>query len=180
MERRILFVCEEQNFLVSAIIKALEDARFDVKTTEPDMVGISLIANLPDIFIVYLEGDLNNFNGTLKYLKKLVTEDGKDRVLYLIGNPLEISTAYEVVPKNLVSAAFSRPVNVKDIILKLNQLLTEDASGIPGMKRILVVDDDGIMLRTMKTWLSKKLNYLNYFHNHKHQHILNHIYRQHI
>lgn len=156
MERRILFVCEDQSFLVNAIIKALEEARFNVKTAEPDMVEISLIANIPDIYIVYLEGDLNNFNGTLKYLKKLLTEEGKDRVLYLIGNPLEIDAAYEVMPKALVSQAFSRPVNVKDIIMKLNQLLTDDASGFPGMKRILVVDDDSIMLRTMKTWLSKK------------------------
>ena len=156
MERRILFVCENQNFLVNAIIKSLEDSRYAVQTAEPDMVEISLISNIPDIYIVYLEGDLNKFNGTLKYLKKLVTEDGKDRVIYFIGNPLEIEAAYEVFPKALVSASFSRPVNVKDILAKLNQLMTEEANGYSGTKRILVVDDDGIMLRTMKTWLSKK------------------------
>ena len=156
MDRRILFVCEQQSFLVNAIIKSLEDSRFRVQTAEPDMVEISLISNIPDIYIVYLEGDLNKFNGTLKYLKKLVTEDGKDRVIYFIGNPLEIEAAYEVFPKALVSASFSRPVNVKDILAKLNQLMTEEANGYSGQKRILVVDDDGIMLRTMKTWLSKK------------------------
>ena len=156
MDRRILFVCEQQNFLVNAIIKALEDSRFEIKITEPDIVGISLINNIPDIYIVYLEGDLNKFNGTLKYLKKLVTEDGKDRVIYLIGNPMEINTAYEVFPKALVSASFSRPVNIQDVLSKLNLLMTEEGNGYSGKKRILVVDDDGIMLRTMKTWLSEK------------------------
>ena len=79
MERRILFVSETQNFLVTAMIKALKDARFDVSTAEPDMVEISLIENIPDIYVVYLEGDLNKFNGTLKSIKRLVTEEGKDQ-----------------------------------------------------------------------------------------------------
>ena len=150
MERSILFVSETQNFLVSAMIKALKEARFEVSTAEPDMVEISLIQNIPDIYLVYLEGDLNKFNGTLKYLKKLVTEEGRDRVLYLIGNPMEIEAAYDVYPKSLVSAAFSRPVNIQDVIQKLNMLITSEAGGVPGRKKVLVVDDDGVMLRTMK------------------------------
>lgn len=155
MDRRILFVTETQSFLVSAMVKNLEDAHYEVVLTLPDMVGIQNINNLPDIFMVYLEGDLNNFNGTLKYLKKLVIEEGKDRVLYLIGSTLEISAAYEVIPKSVVSAAFTRPVNMKDVIGKLNILITEEEN-YSGKKRILVVDDDGIMLRSMKNWLSEK------------------------
>ena len=151
MERSILFVSETQNFLVSAMIKALKEARFEVSTAEPDMVEISLIQNIPDIYLVYLEGDLNKFNGTLKYLKKLVTEEGRDRVLYLIGNPMEIEAAYDVYPKSLVSAAFSRPVNIQDVIQKLNMLITSEAGGVPGRKKVLVVDDDGVMLQFLSS-----------------------------
>lgn len=154
MDKRILFISEKKdNFLVSAMIKNIEAADYKVITAEPDMVEISLIQNIPDIYILYLEGDLNSFNGTLVALKKLLTEEGKDRVLYLIGTPMEISTAYEVIPKTLVGAAFTRPVNVKDVITKLNTLHTD---GAENKKRILVVDDDGVLLRTMKNWLSKK------------------------
>ena len=156
MERRILFISEVQNFLVTAMIKSLKESRFEVITAEPDMVEISLIQNIPDIYIVYLEGDLNKFNGTLKSIKRLITEEGKDRVLYLIGTPMEISAAYEVIPKSLVSSSFSRPVNMKDVINKLNILITNEEGATPGLKRILVVDDDSVMLRTMKTWLSKR------------------------
>ncbi len=155
MDKRILFVSENHNFLVSAMEKSLVDSHFEVIPAQPDLVEIQLRANLPDIYIVYLEGDLNNFNGTLKYLKKLVTEDGKDRVLYLIGNPMEINAAYEIVPKSVVSASFSRPVNMKDVINKLNTLILDDFES-QGKKRILVVDDDGILLRSMKNRLSPK------------------------
>ncbi len=155
MERRLLFVSEVQNFLVNAMQKNLQNAGFEVVASHPDIVEIQLIQNLPDIFIVYLEGDLNGFNGTLKYLKKLVTEEGKDRVLYLIGSQAEITSAYEVIPKSVVSMAFNRPVNVKDIIARLNILIVDDEK-FGGRKRILVVDDDSIILRSMNNWLSKK------------------------
>lgn len=156
MDKRILFISEKSdNFLVGAMIKNIRAAGYEVFTAQPDMVEISLIQNIPDIYILYLEGDLNSFNGTLVYLKKLLTEEGKDRVLYLIGSQLEIATAYEIVPKPLVSAAFSRPVNIKDVVNKLNTLHTESGEETH-KKRVLVVDDDSVILRTMKTWLSQK------------------------
>lgn len=155
MRKRILFVASEQSFLVNAMVKNLQNAGYAVTQTQPDIVEISLIEDMPDIFVVYLEGDLNAFNGTLKYLKKLKGEDGVDRVLYLIGSPAEIDAAYEVVSKSFVSAAFIRPVNMADVIAKLDVLITEE-SEYRGKKRILVVDDDSTMLRTMNNWFSKK------------------------
>lgn len=155
MNRRILFVSEEKNFIVSSMIKALTDAQFEVVSAQPDIVEIQLIERLPDIYIVSLDGDISTFDGTLKYLKKLVTEEGKERILYLIGTPLELKTANEIIPKSVVSASFSRPVNMKDIIVRLNQLITDEDSNF-GRKRILVVDDDGMLLRTMNNWLRDK------------------------
>lgn len=155
MEKRILFISEQHNFLVMAMIKNLEAANFEVVTSQPDIVEIQLKNKLPDIFIVYLEGDLNSFNGTLKYLKKLLTEEGKDRVLYLIGTQIEVSAAYEVIPRTMVSASFMRPVNMTDVLTKLNTLMLDDFES-DGRKKILVVDDDGVMLRSMQNWLSKR------------------------
>lgn len=155
MNRRILFVSEEKNFIVSSMIKALTDAQFEVVSAQPDIVEIQLIERLPDIYIVSLDGDISTFDGTLKYLKKLVTEEGKERILYLIGTPLELKTANEIIPKSVVSASFTRPVNMKDIIVRLNQLITDEDSNF-GRKRILVVDDDGMLLRTMNNWLRDK------------------------
>ena len=155
MDKRILFVSEQHSFLVTAMTKSLTDSMFDVTMVQPDIVSIQLVPRLPDIFIVYLEGNTPAFDGTLKYLKKLLTEEGKDRVLYLIGSQLEITQAFDLIPRTLVSASFTRPVNMKDVINKLNTVITNDR-GYYRKKSILVVDDDGMMLRTMKNWLSKK------------------------
>lgn len=155
MTNRILFVSSEQNFLVKTLIKNLETEGYLIKTVQPDIVEIQLLEDLPDIFMVYLEGDINAFNGTLKYLKKFLTDDNADRLLYLVGTETEISVALEVVPHALVSACFTRPVNIKDIILKLNTLQLHEGETLRH-KKILVVDDDAVMLRTMNNWLARK------------------------
>ncbi len=154
MEKDILFVSEENGFLVKAMIKSLTEAGYNVITSQPDIVEIDLIKKLPDIYIVYLEGDIKSFEGTLKYLKKKKTEEDKDRLLFLIGNPLEINTAFEVVPKTMVTASFIRPVNMQDVISKLAFFFNEEEL-TGGRKRILVVDDDSVMLRAMNNWFSK-------------------------
>lgn len=155
MRKDILFIRETPSFLVNAMIKTLNDAGYHIVAAQPDIVEIELIKDLPDIYIVYLEGDIDSFNGTLRYLKKKMAEEGKDHFLFLIGNPLEINTALEVIPKTMVTDSFVRPVNMQDVLTKLSFLLNEGES-TGGRKRILVVDDDSVMLRTMNNWFSKQ------------------------
>jgi len=154
VERRILFISESKSFLVSAMTKSLTDAKFDVVLVSPSIEEIEQVSPLPDIFIVYLEGDISAFENTLDYIKSLLTEVGSERVLYLIGNQNEIDLAYETLPRALVSFAFNRPVNMKDVINKVNVAIENEFVSTPGVKKILVVDDDGVMLRTMKMWLA--------------------------
>ncbi|MCR4734863.1 MAG: response regulator [Treponema sp.] len=155
MRKDILFVREAPTFLVNAMTKTLKDAGYNIVASQPDIVEIDLIKNLPDIYIIYLEGDIDSFNGTIKYLKKKMIEEDKDHFLFLIGNPLEINTALEVIPKTLVTETFIRPVNMQEVLTKLAFLVNEgEATG--GRKRILVVDDDSVILRTMNNWFSSK------------------------
>ena len=133
--------------------KSLASAHFEVVSAQPDLVELQLMHNIPDIFIVYLEGSVDGFLGSLKYLKKLY-EDNTSRLLYLIGNPAEIGSALSVIPNSIIAATFERPVAINDILMHISAAL--DLSAITGgRKRILVVDDDPIYLRSIKMWLSK-------------------------
>ncbi|MCR5723669.1 MAG: response regulator [Treponema sp.] len=153
MDRRILFICESHNFLAKAMEKSLAAAHFEVVSAQPDLVELQLMHNIPDIFIVYLEGAVDEFTGSLKYLKKLI-EDKTSRLLYLIGNPAEIGAALSIIPNSIVAATFERPVAINDILMHISAAL--DLSAITGgRKRVLVVDDDPIYLRSIKMWLSK-------------------------
>lgn len=151
MDKQILFISTDQSFLVKTMVKGLDDAGFETVLTQPDIIEIQLLEKTPSIFIVYLEGDMNAFNGTLKYLAKLISENDNKHLLYLIGNQIEIDVAKEVLPHSFITDTFTRPVNMKDVIGRINDRLVNGAS----RKRILVVDDDSVMLRTMKNWLSQ-------------------------
>lgn len=156
MKKRVLLVCvNNQNFLVSAMSKKIQEAGYEVITSRPDVTEISTKIDCPDIFLVYLEGDLEGFSHVLTYLKDLMSNEDKDRVVYIIGTQLELNAAYDVLPKTLVTASFLRPFNVTDIINKLNIVVNEEDGKI-NKKKILVVDDDPMLLRTMNMWLSNK------------------------
>lgn len=151
MDKRVLFVSEKQTFLIKTMVKSLNEAGYEVVIAEPDVVEIDLIKNLPDIYLVYLEGDAKLFSDTLKYLKGKIAEGETSRLLYLIGNENEIGTALESVSRTFIATSFVRPVNMKEIINALDDVVLH---GFSRKKRILVVDDDPLLLRTMKNWLS--------------------------
>jgi len=133
----------------------LNDAGFPTVSAPPNTFEINRMSNLPDIYLVYLEGDVSVYSGTLKYLKKKMLQGGANRMLFLIGNPKEIEAAYEEVPKSMVTSTFIRPVNMKEVIAALNHYLKNgDENGM--RKHVLVVDDDSVMLRAMQNWLSSK------------------------
>ena len=155
MKRDILFVRKESNFLLNTMKKSIVDAGFHVVTSIPSTIEFDRLPDLPDIYLVYLEDDLSVFNGTLKYIKKKLEQDRTKRMLFLIGNPEEIEAAYELVPYNVVTASFTRPVNIQEVIVTLNYFFNEgDKYG--GHKHVLVVDDDSVMLRAMYNWFSPK------------------------
>lgn len=153
MTNRILFVCNKQNFLVKTVLQGLSDASFHVTKTDPDIVEIQLLPELPDIFIVHLDDDVHSFKGTLSYLRGKLTEEDADRVLYLIGTDKELAEAHRLIPRALVSAEFTRPLNVSEIIKKLSTLQLQGGPHAR-RKRILVVDDDPVTLRFMQDSLS--------------------------
>ncbi len=170
MERRIMFIGEtEESFLVIAMEKTLSDAGFEVVFCRPSVHDIASVDNPPDIMIVYIEGDEMRFNMMYPFLQKLLTEEGKNRYLYLIGNQVEIQAAYKIIPHMLVSGAFKRPVNSSDLIAQLNIICSDHAYDSvdgamnnidekPNKKSILLVDDDSVLLRSMQTWLSISYN----------------------
>ncbi|MBQ4237310.1 MAG: response regulator [Treponema sp.] len=174
MEKKVLFICESaESFLVSTMIKNIKAAGYEVIYSSPNLRKITKISELPNLIVVYLDGDDTKYQETLEYLAKIKNSGANlSTHVFLIGNPIEIETAYRIIPKSYVSGVFERPVNTSDLVTKLGisvsgYSLSEDITGVePGFKggevqdrkRVLIVDDDTTFLRSMRTEMAKKFN----------------------
>lgn len=152
MRKRILLIGDGKSFMVSSIAKELKDERFEVIQASPNVTEIERIENKPSVYLIYID-DLDEMQELFVYLKDKAVEN--DVSVSIIGSPDEIEKARSKVAEESIAAVFERPVNVKELGQKMKQVVENEDLRLQ-KKKILVVDDDGTMLRAIKSWLSEK------------------------
>ena len=154
MEKTLLFIGKEPGFLAKAMIKSLEEHGYTVRVVSSDPSCLAGQEDaFPPVFLVYMEGDIQGFESTLKYLQGVIAQNRAERSLFIIGSKVELDFVHEIIPAAFIDRMFTRPVDPKDIIVDLDKVFE---SGKSLGQRILVVDDDPLVLRTIKAWLSQK------------------------
>ena len=160
MDRKVVLVSAQKSFMVNAMTKNLNGESYEVVYQAPRVKDIMKDERWtgeghPNLMLLYIDNDVEEMSEFLVWLKDRVTEDEGDWHVFMVGNELEIREAEKFFPEKYVSGIFVRPLNVKELVEKFNALLEEDVTK-ERKKHILVVDDDGTMLRTLKLWLSDK------------------------
>jgi CheY-like chemotaxis protein len=158
MDNKILLIASKQSFMVNAITKSLVGAGYDVTYKAPVMPkGQSFSKDeLPRIILFYLEEDVDEMSKALVLFKDIATEDDGETKLFLIGNTEEIESAGKILTDDVLTDTFLRPLNVKQLADRLTELSEMESAEANRKRNILVVDDDGTMLRTLKLWLSDR------------------------
>ncbi|MCR4674954.1 MAG: response regulator [Lachnospiraceae bacterium] len=155
MDKRVLLLCSAETFMVNAMRKNLEEEHYAVDVMVANVNELSKMQNRPQIVLVYMDKDVDKMKDVLVYLKDLVEDDSEINLVYFVGNPDDLEVSKKVFPDQLAAGSFLRPLNVKILVEKLNNVV-ESNEFEKEKKHILVVDDDGTMLRTLKLWLSDK------------------------
>lgn len=145
----ILLVSENTNFIVSSLIRLVEDEKHTVFQTGHSPIEMGKVADKVQLILLCAEGA--GMDG-LVYLKDKVIEDNLP--IFVIGDAEHMEAVEEIIPRQFIKKKFLRPVNVKDIAGVIDRFLKEDTSHLK--KKILVVDDSGAMLRSVKGWLEEK------------------------
>ncbi len=152
MQEKVLLIGDNKSFMVNAITKDLTEIFYDVTLVAPAVSFLKGLSFRPDIYLVYLD-NVNDFSEVLFYLDTQVLSS--DIKVCLIGEKMQIEKAYLSIPEERVEATFLRPVNIKQLGEKMNYLI--EHGNISGeARRILVVDDDGMMLKAIKSWLESR------------------------
>jgi len=152
---KILFIAEAQSFMVNAIMKNLKEANFEVEFVKPKVNDIDAVQKDSLIILMYLGDYVDNISETLVYIKDITVEGEKK--LFLVGAEAEVKTVKQTIPEQLITGVLARPLNVKELVDLMNDAVS-DLEMREAKKHLLVVDDDPIMLRTIKEWLSAKYN----------------------
>lgn len=152
MEKRVLLVGGGKSFMVTSIAKELRDQGFEVIQSSHNVTEIERIENKPNVYLIYVD-DLDEMMDFFVYLRDRVVES--DISVSIIGSHDEIEKIYNATHKEKIAAVFERPVNVKELARQMLKVVESEEIRLQ-KKRILVVDDDGTMLRTIKSWLSEK------------------------
>lgn len=152
MNKRILLIGSSKSFMVTSIAKELKQEGFEVIQVGPDVTMIERIEDKPSVYLIYID-DLEEMMEMLVYLRDKVVEE--DISISIIGSPEDIDKIIAKGYKDRMAAVFERPVNVKELGQKMLQVVQNEDVRLQ-KKKILVVDDDGTMLRTIKEWLSDK------------------------
>lgn len=135
----VLFIKGAQGFVPQAIIKNLKDAGINVVETGTDSAEIEEKKDEADVILYYL-GNIKSVTDRVMGTLSGISGEGL-KTLCVIGDESGLNDAKTSPGKDIITAAYKRPVEVK--------LLTDDISAyinkhkeLSRTKKILIVDDD--------------------------------------
>ncbi|MCR4782795.1 MAG: response regulator [Lachnospiraceae bacterium] len=153
VEKKIILVGDEKRFMVNSVIKGLEKEGFIVNVISPSVRELNEVSDDINVYVLFL-GE-TEANEALTFLNDKISEKGI--LVYALGTSEELKKLYTHINEQKFEKTFERPFNVKDIASSL-ELGIYTSIEQTEKKKILVIDDDGVMLRTIKEWLKDKYN----------------------
>ena len=153
MDKKVLLIGEEKSFMFNAILNGLKRDGITVDAAEPNVKSLSAIEQPPMVWVLYVDGNMDALAETLVYIKDILVE--KEYYFYIIGSVEEIEALKKNIPEKLITQSFERPLNVKELSSSLEKTIAAGAEA-EQKKKILIIDDNPTLLRTMKNLLSSK------------------------
>lgn len=153
MDKRVLFIGETSSFIINSVRDGLKEFGFECSFCRLEVTEISKVANKPDIFFIYADERTVQETEALIYIRDLCMEE--DKKIFLVGYAEELKVITDMIPSECLGGCFERPINVKKIADTLKNAAVTSGTG-ENKKHVLLVDDSGTMLRTIKGWLENK------------------------
>ena len=149
--KKLLLIGEQKNYLLLSIREQLDNSELDTVLVSANIGSIS--GGLDDIkgLLIYAEESIIEDQQLLGYIKDRAEEEKWP--IFLIGYQNELEILESAFSKQLIQLEFSRPLNVKEMVSSIHEYYD---SSLNVKKKILVVDDSGTTLRSIKEWLDKE------------------------
>lgn len=154
-ELDVMFLCDKElNFVMHTLMDTVEKEGLTVKKSDIALKDITELKELPEMFVVDAEA-LNNNSESRVFLCDLCIE--KYKKMIVIGNKEELEKTLENISKKIVSETFERPIDNTEVARRILKI-SNDIKERRGQRKILVVDDSPVFLRTISEWLELAYN----------------------
>lgn len=150
-ENSIVIVGAEKGYLINSIKEILVKAHFSIIMAS-EISAIEKVEGRISAFLLNADEFLLGDQKLIVYVKDKSTEE--DIPLFVVGNYDFLETMKQLIPAQLIQKEFVRPINVKDMVTEIGAYLEEHDK--TKQKKILAVDDSGVVLHSIKTWLGDK------------------------
>ncbi|MDD6038718.1 MAG: response regulator [bacterium] len=152
MQKNILIVTEIKGYLMLSLKERFEQDGYEVITMTADIDELSKVTEEIGGILIFADEHLVTQSQALVYLKDWAAEH--DKPIFAIGSNDELAEITSIMTAPMISEKFIRPINVNDLVKAVDTFLKKFYSD--NKKKILVVDDSGVMLRNVKAWLEDK------------------------
>lgn len=146
----ILVVMEKNSFLPMSMIEQLKELEYNTVSAELDIQELSKLKDNYEVVLLFMESEGEEKTKELVYLRDKAMEENSP--IFYVGEDTPVMR--EILPKHILQEVFERPIDVKASAKKIDEFVREHGKHVK--KKILVVDDSGIMLRNIKRWLEDK------------------------
>lgn len=148
--QNILVVMEKNSFLPMSMIEQLKELEYNTVSAELDIQELSKLKDTYEVVLLFMESEGEEKTKELVYLRDKAMEE--DSPIFYVGEDTLVMR--EILPKHILREVFERPIDVKASAKRIDEFIREHGKHVK--KKILVVDDSGIMLRNIKRWLEDK------------------------
>lgn len=156
MNKSILFIENATSFLVTAIMNNLSNKHFVCGQAKYSVDDISSVEHSYESFFVNLDSDSSEATeAVFVYLKDLYLNSHKK--VFIMGESVDIDELKVKIGTDMIMDSFIRPINARTVTERIDYALKEEETS-EAKKQILVVDDSGSFLHTVKEWLEPTFN----------------------
>jgi CheY-like chemotaxis protein len=150
--QHILIVAEAKSFVLLSINQKLRNMSYKVTVVPAETDAINEVQQPIDAILIYADETLIWQQQSLNFLKDRAIMD--DIPIFTTGDQRELNSINVMIPKHLILQEFMRPINVNDVGNAIDRAIKQYSAQVK--KKILVVDDSGSALRSVKGWLEDK------------------------
>lgn len=147
---RMIVIAEKESFIVRVLIEKAQSARIFCEFVKSEVNEISKKIEGVSLITLYLADSAYPKEEVIHYLIDSMDENGSQVIL--IGEQLDLDHFGGQIPKHLIYASFSRPVDNTVYTKTISDYFDKVNSG-EFKKSILVVDDDPNYLAIVREWL---------------------------